>query len=146
LIIEIAPPTLRQDGIRVALQRLLDTLADPEVGTDLDVSDEVALSDDEAALVFRVAQEALRNVATHAHARRVSVILSVIQGATTLTVADDGRGFSRTDVEDRQREGHVGTRGIEEIAAEAGARLTIRSESGHGTKLSLALPRRSRPT
>jgi signal transduction histidine kinase len=139
LIIEIAPPTLREDGIQVTLQKLVEPLIEQGLVTSLVVDDRLDLADDEAALVFRVAREALRNVAAHAHASHVNVTLASNDSVPTLTVVDDGRGFSQADVNERRRQGHVGTRGIEEVATEAGATLTIKSDPGQGTTVQLQL-------
>ena len=46
-----------------------------------------------ASCVYRVAREALQNIAIHAHARRVSVAFAVQNGTAELTIKDDGVGF-----------------------------------------------------
>jgi hypothetical protein len=53
---------------------------------------------------------------------------------------DNGCGFSITDQARRRRGGHVGTRGLEELAAERAATLTIDSQPGRGTRLKLIIP------
>jgi two-component system, NarL family, sensor histidine kinase UhpB len=54
-----------------------------------------ALGDDAEVVVYRVAQEALTNVARHADATRVIVELACADGVVTLTIDDDGRGIPR---------------------------------------------------
>ena len=92
------------------------------------------------ALLFRVAQEALRNVIAYADASEVSVKVDVEDSTARLLVADDGRGFG-PDVRDRRREeGHLGLSLVEELARQAGGTLTIESRKGAGTRVSLEVP------
>src|ERR1700730_11441146 len=84
---------------------------------------------------FRIAQEALSNVARHAHARQVEVTLTAQDVALEVTVRDDGVGF---DVE-RQRTG-LGLVGMGERAELAGGRLDIESAPGANTTLRARFP------
>jgi signal transduction histidine kinase len=77
---------------------------------------------------FRIAQEALSNVARHASARHVEVMLTVLDNALELTITDDGIGF---DIE-LLRKG-LGLVGMAERAELAGGRLDIKSAPGAGT-------------
>jgi signal transduction histidine kinase len=58
----------------------------------------------------------------------------------TLTVRDDGRGFSPGDAHDRRLHGHVGLALLHESAADAGGCLTVESMAGHGTIVRLEVP------
>jgi signal transduction histidine kinase len=84
---------------------------------------------------FRIAQEALINVARHARARHVEVTLTAEDDALELTVRDDGVGFSV----DRLRTG-PGLVGMGERAELAGGRLDIESAPGAGTTLRARFP------
>jgi len=84
---------------------------------------------------FRIAQEALNNVARHAQARQVEVTLTVHDAALEVTVRDDGVGF---DIE-RLRVG-LGLVGMGERAELAGGRLDIESAPGAGTTLRARFP------
>ena len=88
LLVEIYPPSLHRAGLPAALRDLLDPLAGRGIEVRLRLPDAVEVSDATAELVFRVAQEAVRNVAEHSAASAVDVRLEA--GATVrLTVADD---------------------------------------------------------
>ena len=85
---------------------------------------------------FRIAQEALTNVARHAHARHVEVTLAIQGNALEIAIRDDGVGF---DVDRRQRNG-LGLTGMSERAALAGGQLEIESEPGAGTTMRARFP------
>jgi two-component system, NarL family, sensor histidine kinase UhpB len=94
-----------------------------------------ALEPDEELVVYRVAQEALTNVARHSEALRAWVRLAGSgDGEVTLTVRDDGRGF---DFAAHAR--GAGLRGMRERAVLIGASLDIESRPGHGTTVRLRL-------
>jgi len=140
LIIDLAPPTLRREGLQAALLEVLAEIKRNGTNTHLDLPPNLRLRKDRAALIFRVAQEVLRNVAAHAQAKNVTVELSTEDGAAVLSIQDDGKGFSEADVARRRAEGHLGTSAIVDRAEEAGGTLTIDSEPGRGTLVVLTLP------
>jgi signal transduction histidine kinase len=140
LIIDLAPPTLRREGLQAALLEVLAEIKRKGTNTKLDLPENLRLRKDRAALIFRVAQEVLRNVANHAQAKNVMVELITEDGAAILSVQDDGKGFSDADVKRRRSEGHLGSSAIVDLAEEAGGTLTIDSEPGRGTLVVLTLP------
>ncbi len=85
--------------------------------------------------LFRIAQEALANVARHAHARHVRVELK-LGGTSRLEIADDGHGFDVAAVGPER----LGLVSMRERAATIGARLQVRSASGEGTRISVEWP------
>ena len=85
--------------------------------------------------LFRVAQEALANVARHARAARVRVVLSTTQRQMKLTIEDDGAGF---DIAQPAR--GMGLANIEARAAEFGGTFDLSSTSGGGTRVEVAVP------
>jgi signal transduction histidine kinase len=91
-----------------------------------------ATDDTVATAAYRIAQEALTNVARHAHAGHVKVQLSGKNTTLTLTVTDDGRGFNAETL--GESEG-LGLAGMRERAMLAGGMLDIRSETGKGTSI-----------
>jgi len=83
--------------------------------------------------VYRIAQEALNNVARHAGASHVWVRLEVVPGHVHLSVEDDGQGFD-PDTVDRS---HLGLRSMQERADEAGAAFRVGPRAGGGTVVTL---------
>jgi signal transduction histidine kinase len=140
LIIDLAPPTLRREGLEAALLEVLREIKRKGTNTKLDLPPNLRLRKDRAALIFRVAQEVLRNVAAHAQAKNVSVELTTEDASAVLCIQDDGKGFSEADIARRRSEGHLGTSAIVDLAEEAGGTLTIDSEPGRGTLVVLTLP------
>jgi two-component system, NarL family, sensor kinase len=140
LIFQINPPNLEQVGLPRALEELATGLADHGVAAEVDLPAQVQLPPEHATAVYRAAQEALRNVITHAGAETVRIALSRSPSRTVLTVVDDGNGF---DVEglraDVGRE-HFGLRLLGELARECGGRLDLVSASGRGTTFRFELP------
>ena len=140
LIIELAPPTLRREGLHAALVEILSTLKRKGTNTTLDLPPNLRLREDRAALIFRGAQEIRRNVAAHAQARNVTVELKRDGGMAVLRIADDGKGFSPRQVQRRRAQGHLGTAAIAELAEEADGSLEIDTEPGKGTRVTLRVP------
>ena len=84
--------------------------------------------------LYRIAQEALSNVARHAQANHAEVHLDFAMQATTLTVSDDGCGFDVPESPaEMAPEGHYGLLGLYERAELIGARLDIQSTHRQGT-------------
>ncbi|GAA0913842.1 sensor histidine kinase [Nonomuraea longicatena] len=95
----------------------------------------VALAADLELTLFRVAQEALANVARHAGAARVGVTLSYEDDVVMLDVRDDGRGFEPA----APRDGY-GLDGMRQRVRSVGGTLEIESEPGHGTAVAVTVP------
>jgi signal transduction histidine kinase len=87
--------------------------------------------------LYRVAQEALRNAARHAAAKRAAVTLRVGPDAVRLTVRDDGRGF---DVSAARSEGGIGLAIMEERVRLIHGVMSVDSRPGRGTTLRVAIP------
>ena len=81
--------------------------------------------------LYRIAQEALNNVAKHAEASQVDVCLKCKADRATLSIRDDGRGFNVDNIPP----GHFGLGIMQERAASIGAVLEVDSEPGGGTEV-----------
>jgi PAS domain S-box-containing protein len=92
-----------------------------------------------AAVVLRVAQEAIANTVKHAQARRVRVGLVYGTREVRLTVDDDGRGFA-PEPDFHTYGGHWGLLGMRERASQIRGKLSVRSTPGHGTEIVLVSP------
>src|SRR5581483_5023401 len=90
------------------------------------------LSRDAAVALFRIAQEALTNVAKHAGAKRALLRLETDERGVSLTVRDDGRGF---DPGSPSRPGRLGMATMKERATAAGGSLAFESVPDKGTTL-----------
>ena len=138
LLVEIHPPNLETAGLEVALSDLLSPLEANGIATSLDVESTGAHPSD--TLVFRVAREGIRNAYAHAAAETVRVSVTRPSAHTTrLEVADDGDGFAPSARERRGQEGHIGLTLLEEMVAQAGGTLTVRSQPDVGTTVELEL-------
>jgi two-component system, NarL family, sensor kinase len=96
---------------------------------------------DTALCLYRIAQEAVRNVVRHAGASRVEVSLIGNDGEVLLTVADEGKGF---DPNGGRSHPGLGLASMEERARLIGAELSIQSHPGQGTTISVLMPRGGR--
>ena len=134
LLVEIYPPNLHTEGLAAALGDLLAPLPGSGLSTSLNVPGNLDLPPDVAALLFRVAQEAVRNTQRHAEATVLSVRVELHEESVVLVIEDDGRGF---DPVAKVAEGHVGLRLIADLAAEAGGAFTVVSRPGAGTVVRL---------
>lgn len=94
------------------------------------------LSPDVEQCIYRTAQEALANVARHAAAEQVDLILTHSVNGLTLLVQDDGRGFNAVQ---RQNGEHFGLIGMQERALLVNGELTIQSAPGEGTRVLLLI-------
>ncbi len=140
LMIEIAPPDLARTGVDGALRKLLEPLPPRGIAVEVDAALPAPLSAATTSLVFRVAQEAVRNVVNHSQATKVLARLRVSEGGVTLQIDDNGRGFSSADQSRRRDEGHIGLHLLNNAVEASGGALSVTSEPGHGTSLMLKLP------
>ena len=93
-------------------------------------------------IIFRIAQEALTNIAKHAEAEAVNVRLTIKPSSMKLTIADDGRGFDADEVLYRNvsQRSAWGLLGIQERVALVGGFCSIESEPGKGTTIRATIP------
>jgi signal transduction histidine kinase len=146
LILGLRPADLDHDGLEGALRKevaMLGRVHGIEVELRADCPGRPTGEDDSDGErefeVLRIANEALHNAVRHAAASRVTVKLDGRGDTLRIEVADDGIGFDPGDPELRSR--HLGLTSMEERARELGGTLTLSSELGTGTKVSLEVPR-----
>ncbi len=142
---ELRPSVLDDMGLERALKRFTeDWSRDTGVPVDFHTGGDLAtrrLPHEFETILYRIAQEALTNVARHAHASRVSVLLERRPGYASLIVEDDGRGFdSERTMESPTATGRLGLLGMQERARLAGGSLTIESAPGGGATVFARLP------
>jgi len=143
LALELRPPALDDLGLAEALGELCQRFRDTTgCQTSLDVRGmRGRLSADLELVLYRVAQEALTNVAKHARAGNVWIDLERTETDVSLSVKDDGRGFDRTRFSPSDGVGlGLGLFGMEERAMLLGGTVRIWSTPGAGTEVFAFIP------
>ena len=141
LVVDIYPPNLAQVGLESALCDLVARLRTPSMAVTLyyDVNG-AGLSPEVAGLLYRVAQEATRNVVRHAQSSNTSVAVVTVGTHVTLCVTDDGVGFDTGKLGRRSSDGHVGTKVLSDLVADFSGTVTIESTPGKGTSVVVEVP------
>jgi two-component system, NarL family, sensor kinase len=132
LLVSIHPPDLHADGLAAALTDLSAPAATAQIDTNVHVSDIGQVPDDTVRLVWRVAQEAVRNAIRHADATTLEVDVHRQDDRLVLRVVDDGQGF---DVNGERDPASFGLRGLASLVKDEGGRLDVRSTPGGGTEV-----------
>jgi signal transduction histidine kinase len=142
MLVDIYPPNLHEEGLQSALADLLGSVHNRGVRTRLDVAPEASqLSREAVSLLYRSAQETLRNVVSHAFASEVSVTVVVDGQRAILVVDDDGVGFDPEVLVNRAKRGHVGLRSLVGLIQDSGGQIEVRSMPGVGTRVEVVVPR-----
>jgi signal transduction histidine kinase len=90
--------------------------------------------------LFRIAQEALNNIAKHAGARHAEIALDEENGDCVMSVRDDGIGFDvGENTSDRAKAG-IGMVTMRERSQAVGGRFEVQALPGHGTRLTVRVP------
>jgi len=108
-----------------------------EITSVFEFDDVPPLSETVATATYRITQEAITNVARHAAASRVEVVLRSRNGTLTLAVVDDGRGFNPPELSDSEG---LGVAGMRERASLVGGTLEVHSEPGKGCRVLFEVP------
>ena len=99
------------------------------------------LAPDIELTLYRILQEALKNVELHAHARQVTVLLTKSDGGVQLVILDDGIGFDQDHpATGRTGKGSLGLLAMRERAAYVGGALKIKSTRRGGTEIKIHIP------
>jgi two-component system sensor histidine kinase DegS len=140
---DLRPAALDNLGLVAALEWLASDVAQYSgIATDLKVTGPRRRFSTEVELVlFRIAQEALRNVWKHSQAGSAQVNLEFMDGKTRLTVSDNGKGFvPPPDIGALPKSDKLGLTGMLERAHLLGGTLSINSSPGQGTSIIAELP------
>jgi signal transduction histidine kinase len=95
---------------------------------------------DQSAILYRVALEALNNVAIHAQASAVEVHIKKLPDWICLTITDDGKSFDVKRVLRTKGNGRLGLLGMRERLQMIGGKFSIKSTPGHGTTVTARIP------
>jgi len=139
LLVDIFPPSLHRAGLAAALGDLARTSSARGIETTLDMPDDPEIADATEQLIYRCAQESLRNAHKHSGASHAQVALHTTADTVVLTVSDDGRGFDPAVLETRPQEGHFGISMLSDLVRDAGGRLEL--DTSAGTTVRVELPR-----
>jgi len=137
---ELRPSVLDHLGFVPALEGLASEIADwYGMDVNVDVKGEVRRLPAETELgLFRIVQEALRNVCKHAEATRIDAALEFSPGLVRMAVRDNGKGFDLPSrLENLPGAGKLGLVGMEERAKLLGGSLRVESSLGEGTTVSV---------
>lgn len=142
------PRVLDDLGLVAALEWLARQARSAPTGETLDVRVEADVADEPipataASVMYRVAQEGLRNAMTHAHATTVTLRVESDDERATIEVVDDGRGFDVAEAEAR-RPG-MGLFAVRERVALVDGTVDFYSVPGRGTRVSATVPLHSVP-
>ena len=92
-------------------------------------------------MLFRITQEALRNVWRHSQATKAEITVEFDESKTRITVSDNGKGFRPPrKIGDLARDGKLGLAGMQERARLIGGTLTVQSQPGKGSSITVELP------
>jgi signal transduction histidine kinase len=146
LMAALRPPVLDERGLTLALRDLLEAF-ERRTGIDCTLQGEsrIRVEPEIETVLYRVVQEALNNVAKHAHANHVWVYLRVDEDRVDMQLNDDGIGFDVTSVNGLVGSGHFGLAGMRERVEIAGGTHRLLSTPGNGTAIRVRLPRRRVP-
>ncbi|NMC54768.1 MAG: GAF domain-containing protein [Chloroflexi bacterium] len=132
LLMELRPTALLEAEIEELFRQLSEAfMGRSRVPVKLTLEKNCTMPPDVRVAMYRIAQEALNNIAKHAHAEQVELSLFCLPGQVKLIVKDDGRGFDMGNVSSD----HLGVGIMKERAEAIGARLTISSEINRGTRI-----------
>jgi len=136
---ELRPPVLDQVGLMPALELLAEELSGDGVSTNVEViGSERRLSPEIEMVLFRVAQEALRNVRRHSQATEAVVRVEFTPKKVKLSITDNGQGFELPEVlGDFASRGKLGLLGMQERARLLGSNLSVKSQVGKGTTVTV---------
>jgi two-component system NarL family sensor kinase len=141
LVVDIYPPDFGDVTLESALTDLLARAGEGGLEVTLDVGGlRDPVPDSVARLLYRSAQEGLRNVNSHADAKHVRVSVATEGTRVTLDVADDGRGVDPELADAARRSGHLGLTALRGLVADAGGTVRLDSTTGVGTTLHVEMP------
>ena len=140
---ELRPGLLDQFGLIPSLESLTtDVNTEEKLSCRLEVTgSEQRLSSEAEALLFRITQEALRNIRKHAKATKAIVRVDFGRGKVKLSITDNGIGFKVPEIlSGFARRGKLGLMGMQERAYLLNGNLKVKSTAGKGTTITVDIP------
>ena len=138
LLMELRPNAIFEANPNELLRHLMDAYSS-RIGTAIQYTEKIdpkaTVSGDQKLVIYRVAQEALNNVAKHASPTQVKILFHVDTTQISLIVEDDGKGFETNNIQSN----HFGIGFMQERADGIGAQIKIISHPGEGTLVQLMI-------
>ena len=136
------PANLKRLGLVPAMRGLCrDISSAHEIAIDFRTLDSrlwgLSIPDDAALCLYRITQEALRNVIRHSQATQVTVDMSIVDNRIDLLIIDDGVGFNREEVAWKRS---LGLTSMQERARLVGGAFSIQTGNGEGTTIHVSVP------
>jgi len=139
---ELRPTVLDDLGIIPALHTFMKRFGE-QTGIRVSLSAFAAVkqvNSDIRTVLYRVAQEALNNVARHAQASQAEVSIRKLDGAVCMTITDNGKGFQKEHLLNASKSKRLGLLGMRERLEMIGGNFTVTSAPGKGTTLLAQVP------
>lgn len=132
LLMELRPTAMMEAEIDELFHQLTEAfIGRARIPVNLEIHNPCVMLPELRVAYYRITQEALNNIAKHAHAHQVDILLECEPDRAFLQISDDGQGFDRQKVTSN----HLGLGIMEERADNIGATLMIDSEPGKGTRI-----------
>lgn len=144
---ELRPPVIDVLGLISALESLLKKFsATHHIQSGLQTNSQLSqLSTTQRTCLFRVAEEALTNVAKHSGAGHVTIVFKTNKSSVTMTILDDGKSFHPQDIGKDDSGTHLGLPGMRERVEMLDGTLNIESSAAKGTAIIAKIPLSLKP-
>ena len=139
---ELRPTVLDDLGLIPALHTFMKDFGE-ETGIRIKLSafaEVKHVNSEKRTVLYRVAQEALTNVARHAQASQAEVKIQKLNGAVCMTIKDDGKGFQQDHLLHAKKGKRLGILGMRERLEMVGGNFTVTSRPGKGTTVLAKVP------
>jgi signal transduction histidine kinase len=137
LLLELRPAALGEQKLGVLLRQLTDgMMARTRISFTTTVVGDCSLPTEVQIALYRIAQESLNNVTKHSQASQATVNLNCQPDRVTMSISDNGRGFNPESIQPHQ----LGLSIMRERAQAISATLSIQSQPGQGTELTVTWP------
>jgi signal transduction histidine kinase len=140
---DLSPAILEDLGLQSALKYLIDGVSKHYTVTHSFGVEELdhLFPSDAQIIIYRIFQECLTNISKHAGASKVSIGIREENGHIVIVLEDNGSGFDLDQVSARRGEGRgMGLAALDERARMLGGSLEIRTQPGHGTRITCVIP------
>jgi len=144
---ELRPTVLDDLGLIPALKSFIkDFIANTGIQVSLKISAKIEQSSTTVrTAIYRVAQEALNNVARHAKSSQTEVTVRCIDGLIYMIITDNGQGFDVARTPDAKKPKRLGLLGMRERIEMIGGTFSLESAPGKGTTIRVEIPPESPP-